>query len=126
MSNRTDRVNQFVANLDHPLKAEVEAIRAIILSANPQLTEHIKWNAPSFQFKGEDRVTFNLHRKDRIQLVFHRGAKVKASEDFVFEDSTGLLEWAAKDRGIVTLRDMQEIRAKETALVQVINLWIQT
>lgn len=126
MSNRTDRVNQFVANLDHPLKAEVEAIRAIILSANPQLTEHIKWNAPSFQFNGEDRVTLNLHRQDRIQLVFHRGAKVKASEDFVFEDSTGLLEWAAKDRGIVTLRDIQEIRAKKTALVQLINQWIQT
>ena len=125
MSNQTDKVNQFMSDLNHPLKAEVEAVRAIILGANPQITEHIKWNAPSFQYDDEDRVTFNLHRQDRIQLIFHRGAKVKASDDFAFEDSTGLLEWAAKDRGIVTLRDMQDVKAKEAALIEVVNQWIQ-
>jgi hypothetical protein len=35
-------------------------------------------------------VTFRLYPEDRVQLVFHRGAKLKSdAEDFVFDDGTG-------------------------------------
>ena len=41
-------------------------------------------------------MTFRLRPGDRLQLVLHRGAKVRDdAADFRFEDDSGLLEWAA-------------------------------
>jgi hypothetical protein len=111
--------------LEHPLKEAIEQARAIILDSDPQISEHIKWNAPSFLYNGEDRLTFNLHHRDRIQLIFHRGAKVKDSQGFEFEDSTGLLEWVTADRAKLTLLDMQDLDAKKMALRKVVNQWIK-
>jgi len=125
MSNQTEEINQFIKETKHPLKAEIEVVRAIILDADDQITEHIKWNAPSFCYEGEDRVTFNLHANDRILLVFHRGAKVKDSQGFVFDDPTGLLEWASKDRAMITLYDMKDVEAKKTALIDLVSRWMQ-
>lgn len=70
------QVVEFFNNLEHPLKKEIEEVRKIILSTNESITEHIKWNAPSFCFNNEDRVTFNLQGKGFFRLVFHCGAKV--------------------------------------------------
>lgn len=112
--------------LDHPLKEEIERIRTLILGSSEHLTEHIKWNAPSFCYQGDDRVTFKLYPRDRIQLVFHRGARVKDSEGFSFEDSTGLLQWVARDRALVTFHDMQDVEAKQTALAQVVTRWVES
>ena len=125
MSNRSGEVDQFIKDLEHPLKEEIAQMRAIILDSDPQISEHIKWNAPSFLYNGEDRLTFNLHHRDRIQLIFHRGAKVKDSQGFEFEDSTGLLEWVTADRAKLTLLDMQDLDAKKTALRKVVNQWIK-
>ena len=47
--------------LDHPLKQQIEQLRAAILGSNERITEHGKWNAPSFRYASEDRVTFRLH-----------------------------------------------------------------
>jgi flagellar motor switch protein FliG len=55
------QVVEFLNNLEHPLKKEIEEVRQIILSANPHINERIKWKAPSFCIEDEDRVTFNLH-----------------------------------------------------------------
>src|SRR3712207_5407309 len=91
MPNRSQEVDRFMESLNHPLKEGVEQLRAAILESNDQITEHIKWNAPSFCYAGEDRVTFRLYPEDRVQLVFHRGAKVKSDAgDFEFDDDTGL------------------------------------
>jgi hypothetical protein len=36
------------------------------------LTEHIKWNAPSYVLDGEDRITLNLLNKQGLaKLVLH-------------------------------------------------------
>jgi hypothetical protein len=126
MSNQTEKVDQFIQTLDHPLKEEIEKVRAIILSANQQITEHIKWNAPSFCYQGEDRVTMKLQPQDSIQLIFHRGTKVKDSKDFVFNDSTGLLKWVAADRAIVTLREMKDVEAKKAELAKVVSEWVES
>jgi hypothetical protein len=126
MSRKSVKVDQFMQTLDHPLKAEIESVRTLILRTNEGITEHIKWNAPSFRYDGEDRITFKLHPPTSIQLVFHRGAKVKDGEDFSFEDDTGLLQWVTKDRGIVTLRDMGDVLARAGDLVKVIDAWVKS
>lgn len=125
MSNRTREIDGYIQDLAHPLEAEIVLIRSIILAANPEISEHIKWNAPSFCFHGEDRITFHLKAKAGIQLVFHRGAKVKDAKDFVFKDPTGILEWAAKDRALAKFKDVKEVKAKKKALTDVVKRWVK-
>ena len=80
VSNQTRQVDEFMDELDHPFKAEVQQVREIVKNVNPDITEQIKWNAPSFSYNGESLVTFNLWEKKRIHLVFHNPmiSKVKS------------------------------------------------
>jgi hypothetical protein len=121
-----DQVANFLNNLTHPLKAEIEEIRKIILDSDKRLTEHIKWNAPSYCINGDDRITFNLAGKGFIRLVFHCGAKVKDNQakSNLFDDSTGILEWAANDRAIAKFTSMEEIQDRKKDLKKIIRSWL--
>ena len=106
--DNTEQVNEFMAKLDHPFKAEVQMIREIIKNVDNNITEQIKWKAPSFSYKGEYLVTFNLWEKGKIHLVFHNPAisKVKSK----------LLEGDYEHRRMTYFSDENEIRAKKKAL----------
>ncbi|WP_055667737.1 DUF1801 domain-containing protein [Desnuesiella massiliensis] len=120
-------VNDFMKNLEHPLKELIEEIREIILSTNKEITEHIKWNAPSFCYRNDDRMTFKLNKNDRVQLVFHTGAKGKDTKDkgHVIDDQTGLLEWVADKRALLTFYSIDEIKIKRASMIKIINQWLE-
>jgi hypothetical protein len=80
--------------------------------------------APSFCWQGEDRVTFRLQPGNRLQLIFHRGAKVR-EDDFSFEDDTGLMEWASGDRAVVTFSDLDDVAAKLTPVTGLVRRWMR-
>jgi uncharacterized protein YdhG (YjbR/CyaY superfamily) len=107
-ANHTEQVDEFMDKLDHPLKAEVEMVRDIIKNVDKNITEQVKWNAPSFSYRGEYLVTFNLHAKDRIHLVFHNPmiSKVKSA----------LLEGDYDHRRMAYLAAGSDIRAKRQTL----------
>lgn len=121
------QVVEFLNNLEHPQKKEIEEVRKIILSTNESITEHLKWNAPSFCFDNEDRVTFNLQGKGFFRLVFHCGAKVKdqAGDGTLFEDTTGLLDWVTTDRAMIKITDMSDVESKKEKLAAVVAKWIE-
>jgi hypothetical protein len=116
----------YLVQLNHPLKSEILKIREMIFSAIPELTEHIKWNAPSFCLGGEDKITFNLPpKKDCVQLVLHRGAKKRElPEEKLISDESGLLKWAANDRAVIRFTSMQEIKHNESKLLEIIRKWL--
>ena len=127
MAGRAVAVDAFMAELQHPLKAGIEQLRSAILASNGEITEHVKWNAPSFCYGGVDRATFRLQPGDRLQLILHRGAKTRNdSADFRFEDRSGLLEWLAPDRAVVTFRDLPDIDARQAIVVNLVNRWVTT
>ncbi|WP_127586965.1 DUF1801 domain-containing protein [Paenibacillus koleovorans] len=123
-----DQVEDFMTKLVHPLKAEIEAVRSIIRTAQPHLQERIKWNAPSFAWEDDDRITFQLRGQDFFLLVLHRGAKAAplTGPGRLVEDPTGLLNWASNDRATIRLSDMQDVEAKRDKLATVLSLWIET
>ena len=106
--SRTDKVDEFLENLSHPLKAEVEAVRSIIKGVNKDIAEEIKWKAPSFNYKGEYLVTFNLREEKRIHLVFHNLLIPKVKSN--------LLEGDYIDRRMVYFANMQDVKANKPAL----------
>ncbi|MDY7225561.1 DUF1801 domain-containing protein [Hyalangium rubrum] len=118
-------VPTFLRALDHPMKKEIEAVRKIILGISPEISEGIKWNAPSFRTT-DHFATFNLRPQDRVRLILHTGAKVKdtAKKGLKIEDPEGLLEWLAKDRCLVTLGDSKDVKAKRAALEAIVRQWI--
>lgn len=125
MSNRNEAVDRYMVELEHPLKPEIERVRSIILASGDDVTEHIKWNAPSFRYRGDDRVTLKLHPKGRLELIFHRGASVRKDDTFSFKASTGIVTWLAPDRGVVRFRDMEEIEAGAVQLASLVRQWMQ-
>lgn len=105
---RTDKVDEYMRALNHPLKAEAEAIRKIIKGVHNDITEEVKWNAPSFSYKGEYLVTFNLRNEKRIHLVFHN--------PLIPQVRSQLLEGDYKDRRMAYLASMKEVRANKPLL----------
>lgn len=125
MGTPSPDVDQFLAALHHPLKEGVLRLRAAILAADPEITEHVKWNAPSFRYGSEDRVTFRLQPRGKLQLIFHRGAKVRAdTADFVFADPSGLMTWPAPDRAVIDFPDLASVAAHEPEIGPLVKRWI--
>lgn len=122
-----EQVAEFLSQMQHPFKNEIEEVRRMVLSAVPGLTEHMKWNAPSFCYENEDRITFQLQGKGFFRLIFHTGAKAKARAEKgrIMEDASGLLEWAADDRAILKLTDMIDVASKEEKLREIVTKWIE-
>lgn len=115
----------YLAALEPLVRADVDALRGIVLSAHPGLTEEIKWNAPSFAHDGQDRVTLGLDGKGGYRIVLHRGARPLYTAGFHFADEARLAVWPAPDRGVIALRDRRAIDAGAADLSRLIARWIE-
>ena len=124
-TDTTLAVDQFMKQLDHPAKVEIEAIRKLFLSVSPKVAEGIKWNAPSFRTT-EYFATTNLRSKKGIGVILHLGAKVRAlpAGGVTITDPKGLLKWLGKDRAMIEFKDMSELKAASTALKAVLKQWL--
>jgi hypothetical protein len=118
----SDEVDQFMAALEHPRKAEMELLRTVIVGVSPSINEGIKWNAPSFRTV-EWFATMNF-RGDALMVILHLGAKARDASGLMIDDPNGLLKWLGKDRASVSFRDMAAVRANKDAFAAVIRQWI--
>ncbi len=119
-------VAEFMGALDHPLKPVLAGIRKLILGVDRGISEGIKWNAPSF-FYHDYFATTGLRSPDFVHVIFHTGAKIKASasQGIKIVDPLNLLEWHAKDRCSIKIRDLKDLAAKKRALHDLVKQWIQ-
>ncbi|WP_018349948.1 DUF1801 domain-containing protein [Longispora albida] len=125
MASGSEKVDQLMATVTHPHKDAVEYLRTAILAADPEITEQVKWNAPSFCYEGTDRVTFQL-KSPEVQLILHRGAKVRDDADtFSFHDDTGLMRWRSADRALVTFADLGDVKAHQEAFIALVQRWVK-
>ena len=95
--SESNKVDEYMKGLDHPLADVLEALRQVILAADPMIGEEIKWNAPTFFYSGEMApsdpkeyrrylVVSNVFKKDCIRLVFWGGGKVNDTSGFLQGD----------------------------------------
>jgi hypothetical protein len=105
-------VDAYMQELDHPFKNEVEALRKIIRGVHSEIIEQVKWNAPSYRYRGIDLVTFNLREVQRIHLVFHN--------PMISKIASPLLEGDYDGRRMVYFSGMKDIRAHKAELVRVL------
>ncbi len=71
---KSPQVEEWLAKYDNPMKDVVLRIREIMLS-DARLEECIKWQSPTFTFKG-NLASFNPRSKQHASLMFHTGAQI--------------------------------------------------
>lgn len=113
----TAEVAAYMKALKHPLKPEVEALRRIITGTSKELSERIKWNGPSYYYK-EDLLTFSLHAKDRICLVFHHKSIVTIPSP--------LLNGDFKDRRLMYFRTRKEVVAATKEIRRILRALLKS
>lgn len=117
----TEQIEAYLAALDHPHKAEIVALRSIILHANGKIAERIKWKVPSFYYRDNpkhDFAAFHPRTTDaaHLVLVFPLG---------LVPDDAGILDGDWKDRRMAKFSSLDDVRAKQVALEAVVNAWVR-
>lgn len=125
LMNLNLEVSEFLSALYLPLDKEIHYLRSLILSSKLNLTENIKWNGPNYCFEGEDRITMRVQSPKIVQLIFHRGAKVKEHpSNRLISNDFGLLDWKSNDRAVASFKNLEAILTVESNLRLIIKEWI--
>ncbi|BDI22872.1 DUF1801 domain-containing protein [Herbiconiux sp. L3-i23] len=102
----------------------VQALREVILEADPRIREEVKWNSPSFTI-AEHFATMHIRPSRPLLLILHAGAK-KSGADLPSEidDPDGLLEWKSGERAVLAFRDSAEISERRASVQHILRDWI--
>ena len=80
-------------------------------------------------FKSTDTTTavdeFMLRLQHPHKAALHLGAKVHDVASVPIEDPERLLSWLAKDRAMVSLASVEEVRLRKPALQAIVRQWIR-
>lgn len=126
-NNLNSDVTAFLDSLKHPLRDEIECLRKIIMSTDYVLAEGIKWKGPNYSINGEDRITIRIHPQKQLQVIFHRGAKVKEPpEGRLLSKNYDILLWKENDRAIATFKNIDEIQKNSNMIKEIVEKWIES
>jgi hypothetical protein len=108
-------VDAWFDRYDNPQRDLVMAVREAILDADERVAETIKWQAPTFMFRG-NIASFYPKATKHASLMFHRGAELP--------DPTGLLEGEGDVSRVAKFADAADLEQKRAALQDVVRAWI--
>lgn len=107
-------VDAWMAKYDNPQKPLVEAVRQVILKADKRVSEVIKWQAPTFAYKG-NLASFYPKSRAHVSLMFHIGAEIPG--DFPSLEGTGDVSRVMK------FADISDLRKKSQELKRLVRAW---
>jgi hypothetical protein len=107
-------VDSWMAAYNNPQKPLVQAVREVLLAADPRVSECIKWQAPTFTYKG-NIASFFPKAKAHASLMFHKGATIPGS----FPS----LEGDGPEGRSLKVRDMADLVEKRAELEAIIRAW---
>jgi len=109
-------VDHWFAKYDNPMKAVVQRVRRILLAADYRLEETIKWQSPTFIYKG-NLTSFNPRSKSHASLLFHNGASIPG--DFPH------LEGGGGTARYMSFAGMEEAEDRKGELTRIVKAWIE-
>lgn len=68
-------VSAWFSRYDNPMKEVVLRVRDVVLAADPRIDECIKWQAPTFTYRGS-LASFFPKAKAHASLMVHQGAQI--------------------------------------------------
>jgi hypothetical protein len=108
-------VDEWFERYDNPQKDLADAVRRAILDADERVTETIKWQAPTFVYRG-NIASFYPKSKAHVSLMFHSGASLP--------DPEGLLAGEGDVSRVARFADAAELSRKKAALQELIRAWV--
>ena len=113
---RNSAVDDWLAAYDNPMKPVVSAIRDRVMAALPEVEEAIKWQAPTFIYKG-NIASFFPKAKKHASLMFHKGAEIPGD----FPNLVG----EGKEARSFKIANLEELDAREDELLAIFRAWIE-
>ncbi len=110
-------VDAWFDRYDNPQKDLVDAVRRVILDADDRVTETVKWQAPTFMYRG-NIASFYPKSRAHVSLMFHTGASLP--------DPHGLLEGEGDVSRVAKFVDAEDLDRKTPALQELIRAWIES
>ena len=114
--NENPEVSSWLAQLEHPLKDVILAVRAVFLEADDRITETIKWKSPTFMYEG-NLASIDTKAKKHVAVLFHRGAEIPGDHQ--------RLEGEGSTARTMRFADLDEVNAGADDLQAVIRAWIE-
>lgn len=109
-------VDAWFTALDHPLKEAMLRVREIILKADKQMGETIKWKSPTFEFEG-NMASIDPRSRKHVQLMFHQGASLPGKHP--------RLEGGGATVRYMRFADVEDVKAKRRDLEAAVRAWIR-
>jgi uncharacterized protein YdhG (YjbR/CyaY superfamily) len=107
-------VDAWLKKYDNPMKDVVLRVREIILAADPRIEEAIKWQAPTFMFKG-NLASFFPKSRQHASLMFHVGAKIPGKHP--------RLEGTGDTSRVMKIASLAEANAAKPDLERLVRAW---
>jgi uncharacterized protein YdhG (YjbR/CyaY superfamily) len=111
---RSKEVDAWFERYDNPMKAVVERVRAIMLAADSRIDECIKWQAPTFTYRG-NLASFYPKSKQHASLMFHVGAKIPGTHP--------RLEGSGGTSRVMKIASVTEANAARRDIERVVRAW---
>ena len=109
-------VEDWLKNYDNPMKPVVLKIREIILNSDNRIDECIKWQAPTFTYKG-NLASFFPKSKKHASLMFHQGAQIPGSHK--------LLEGEGKTSRIMKIANVEDAEKYKQDIEKIVKAWCE-
>ncbi|MCB9311002.1 MAG: DUF1801 domain-containing protein [Lewinellaceae bacterium] len=114
--NKNPIVDEYLEKINHPLTEEIQLVREIILSTDKDIEETIKWNSPTFMYKG-NMASYFMNAKKHVSLMFHKGALIN--------DKTGLLKGDGKEARTAKFENIEDIKKRKKDLQLVVKEYMK-
>ncbi len=111
---RQPAVDAWFERYDNPMKDVVQRVREIVLDADPRVDECIKWQAPTFTYKG-NIASFYPKSRQHASLMFHLGARIPGTYP--------RLEGSGDTSRVMKVADLDEAEAARPELESIVRAW---
>lgn len=98
------------------MKDVVQRVRQILLAADERLEETIKWQAPTFMYKG-NLASFNPRSRQHASLLFHSGANIPGKFPH--------LEGGGDTARYMRFTSIEDAEASKGELKAIVKAWIK-
>lgn len=107
-------VDAWLALSDHPLLHAIRDLRDVILAADERMDECIKWQSPTFTYKG-NFASVNPRAKKYVSLMVHRGAALPGHHP--------RLEGGGDTMRYMRFADAADVQAASQDIETVVRAW---
>lgn len=111
---KSREVEAWFTGYENPMKPVVERIREIVLAADERIEECIKWQAPTFVYRG-NLASFFPKSKQHASLMFHTGAQIPGKHP--------LLTGGGDTSRVMKIGTVAEANASKRDIERIVKAW---